>query len=974
MFSLVKKFIYLFIALFLLVSFSLYSQDKQEADNLKKNALNHMQNGRFGEAIDQLNKYISLRPRESDGYNLRAECFEKRSEFSNAILDYRRAIAVESSDAGKKSKYENNLKRTQQVYYAILLKKIDGHLREIAINPNNPFDYLEIGKAYRQMEIWDKAEEWYDKYIAMDPNASPDEIIRYTEILAKTGSIVKGEKILKIYTERYPGDWRLQSRYGYFTLWLGKYPIAKKAFETALSFKPFFKEAQDGLDIVNREAYVTQEDPRAFEKEYPIDKYYRLLRSKPQDLESRFKLVDELIKAERIEEAYQQLQIIGLNNSSDPRYIEKWDYVTNYRTTTYREKIDYFNTKLEQNPKDKESLKKIAEYYEYLQAYDTATVYLEKYFEEFPDEKDPALRYKYARITAWNRDFTKSLEILDGLIQEYPNNIDYQLFRAQISVWTNQDIELARGYLENALKARPNSVEALISMGSLKLIDRDYDAAQEYANKAKEIDPNNEDVGKLQSNIDWQKMRAEEEKLYQILEEGRGYVMNDDCAGALPYYEEYMSKAEPNVLVNKEYGDVLFCAKQYNAAIDQYNLVLSQTDDYDAKIQRAKVYFVKGDSLLAVNEFRSLVMEDSADFDANLYLGDSYAKIGEPDSARATYNHLLSWDLDSTQIKQVEMRKGWLPITGLAALFETFPNYVSLAPSGVYYADNLGFRIGTFGSRLELGLTSFLSIGASFYKTYLRSNYESLNADVIQTLYDNGINFVGNRDFTTFKGHLFIRLSKYLNLGVGSGSANSSGAFIRKETDAFIRFDRPDTLSIVALYQNSDASLILYSPYLIDLRLYAKIYKLEGYYQHYNGLKIMSSFNYLSVTDGNEGNDFYLRIGKYFYRYLIVGYEYMYTNYKLKSQYYYSPTNFEAHNLWVENDLEKNKELTVTIGGKLGYIPLNDFVLFQGYLDVKYQVYERLNVAGRIAAGSTSRDDSSYRYFSGQVGAYWSIF
>jgi cytochrome c-type biogenesis protein CcmH/NrfG len=53
-------------------------------------------------------------------------------------------------------------------------------------------------------------------------------------------------------------------------MWLGKYRNAENAFRTALQFKPFFKEAQDGLDQATREAYVTQQDPRAFEKEFPM--------------------------------------------------------------------------------------------------------------------------------------------------------------------------------------------------------------------------------------------------------------------------------------------------------------------------------------------------------------------------------------------------------------------------------------------------------------------------------------------------------------------------------------------------------------------------------------------------------------------------------------------------------------------------------------------------------------------------------
>ena len=163
-------------------------------------------------------------------------CFEKRQEYPNARVDYRRAVALETNPSTKRQ-YEENLRRLVETWYAILNKKIEGRLREIAINPNNAFNYLEIGKSYFWMEEWSKAEQWYDEYLNRDDNASADEIIRYSEILAKTGSIVKGERVLKKYVERYPNDWRLWSRYGYFTMWLSKYPAAKNVHP--LQFKRF---------------------------------------------------------------------------------------------------------------------------------------------------------------------------------------------------------------------------------------------------------------------------------------------------------------------------------------------------------------------------------------------------------------------------------------------------------------------------------------------------------------------------------------------------------------------------------------------------------------------------------------------------------------------------------------------------------------------------------------------------------------
>jgi Tfp pilus assembly protein PilF len=965
----------LFLLIFILSAHSFYAQQKIDIDAFKRTALSHMHAGRYGEAIDQLNKYISANPDETDSYNLRALCFEKRQQFQNAVLDYRRAIVLETRSATKRAEYERNLKRVQEVWYAILNKKIEGHLREIAINPNPPFNYLEIGKSYRWMEIWDKAEQWYDEYLKRDDNASPDEIIRYTEILSHTGSIVKGERILKKYVERYPQDWRLWSRYGYFTLWLSKYQIAKRAFENALGFKPFFKEAQDGLDIVNREAYVSQENPRSFEREYPIDKFYRMLRKHPNDIETRYKLVDSLIAANRVEEAYQQLQIIGVTKSEDERYQTKMDSVRAYRQKSYLAEIDSAKVKLLVDEYDKNALKTLAKYYEYMQYYDSAMVAMDKYFEKYPDEKDESLRFSYARISAWTRNFDKSLEITDKLLQDDPKNLDYQLFRAQVSVWINRDTDLAEQYLDNVLKERPNNVPALVSKGSLILLKSDFDKAQAYADSAKIIEPDNEDVIKLQSNIDWQRMRAEEEKLYAILELGRQRVVAEDCEGALQFYEEYLSKAEPNVLIQKEYGDVLFCAKEYQKALDTYNQVLAQGDNYACEMSRAKIYYAMDDTTQALSAFKILAKKDSSDFDAHLYLADTYAKAGEPDSARIIYDDMEeNWKLDSTQVSMISLRKGWLPVTGIKGFLESFPNYVGIAPIGSYYADNLSFRLSTLGARLELGLTSYISLGVTFSKTWMKADSASLDQDVLTKMSDAGNYFTGVRRFTTFKWGLYVRPMPNMSLGLGVGSSNSDGAFNRDEKEAFFRYEKKDTVAVNLFYQSSDASMILYSPYLLDIRYYAQLYKIDGYYIHKDGLKISGNFQYIVCDDGDEGNDFSLRIGRYFAKDLAIGYEYAYDNYKYKSSYYYSPRNFESHSLWLDEEIEKREKVRFTIGGKIGFIPRNSLIALEGHVELYYQVKKNLTVNGKVSIGSTSRDEQSYRFFSGQLSVYWTVF
>ena len=172
-----KNYILSLIALlFFYVAIPLVAQEVNEKATLKASAIKQMDAAKYGEAIDLLNKYISQSPRDTEGYTLRGLCFENITQYQNAVLDLRRALRLD----GKNTKARTALARTEAVWHAQLRKKIKGHEREIAIDPSIAFNYLEIGKSYRWLEEWQNAEDWYDKYLSRDDDASPDEIIRYT--------------------------------------------------------------------------------------------------------------------------------------------------------------------------------------------------------------------------------------------------------------------------------------------------------------------------------------------------------------------------------------------------------------------------------------------------------------------------------------------------------------------------------------------------------------------------------------------------------------------------------------------------------------------------------------------------------------------------------------------------------------------------------------------------------------------------
>ena len=645
------SFLFLFI-----ITLPILSQNKYDA--LKRQAVLLMTAGRFSEAVDQLNKYIAANPREADGYHKRGLCYEQRSEYQYSVLDLRRAVRLDPNN----SQIIKDLNRVIEIWHRQLYQKIDGHTRDIAIDPNYAFSYLEIGKSYRWLEEWSNAEIWYDEYLKRDDNASPDEIIRYTEILAKTGSIIKGEKILKKYTIRYPDDWRIWSRYGYFVLWLGKYKIAEDAFKTSLGFKPFFKEAQDGLDLATNKAYLTQENPRAFERvEYPIDRFYRLLDKNPENDQIRFDLINELLANNRNEEAYQQIQYLQPKHSGEDQFKLLLKNVTDYRDSTFNNNVEKYTTAIKENPSDKEAVIKLAESYANLFYYDSAIEVLNEYLQDIPEDQDLDARYKYAQYSAWNYEWEKAIVQIDKLLQLDPNNLDYQLLRGQIAVWTVHDLDLAERYLLNVHEARPRDISPLLSLTSLYSWKKNFTEAKKYLDLARQISPNSPEVESAQSNYEIHLVANEEQKAFEIRNQAGRLSEAGKCEEALAKYDEYRSKRTALTRDEMlEYASIASCAKQYSLAIEYYDKVLNDQYDYTVALYRAKNYYYNQDTTKALEELEKITKMNPDDDEAQIILADTYALTDQLDKSESLYRELKSKTKDEKQLEVITQRMVYL--------------------------------------------------------------------------------------------------------------------------------------------------------------------------------------------------------------------------------------------------------------------------------------------------------------------------
>lgn len=953
--------IVIILCVIILFSESEYSLRAQSPlDKFKRNATINMDAGRYGEAIDLLNKYISENPQNFEGYYLRGICYEARGQYELSVYDLRSTSKLNRNDL----KVTKALSRVTEVWYTQLYNKIEGHKREIALYPNKPLNYLEIGKCYKNLGNWSEAEEWYDKYLLLE-EPSADEVIRYTEILAKNNHITKGEIILKKFVEKYPDDHRLWSRYGYFTLWLGKNKISIAAFTEALQYRPFFKEAIDGLNLaqgrgsvytVNDTSYRYNKLTGTFQKqkgrEYPIDRYLRILKRNVSNDSIRILLINELVKVNRLEEAKQQLNLIDKNKVDDFLFTALEKEISDKLNQYISRRIEETKLKVNSNPGDRKSVFELANYFVMNNNIDSAEYVYSTYLNINP--KDDDVRFELARKLSWFKEFDKAKKHADVLLEKNPDKAEYQLLRGQIAVWTNNEPELAYRLLNKVLNKDSKNVQALISLAILSYQTQKFTASENYIGLIDKIDPTNADAKELKYNLFIQKKQFEDTQLFNLLQNARNSLTGKKCDEAITLFKEYLSKVPDNEKIYFELANAYVCANDYSNAIKIYTLFIDKKYDYDLIKQRAKWYFWKGDSLNALKEFKSLYALNKDDAEVRLFLGDSYFKMKDYSNAKKMYSELLT---DSPSSMLVKTRLNWLPqdseLDGsFSSFISNFPSYTLFTPEAYYFKDNLSFKYNLQGLRAELGFTKFISIGGSIYRGDVSSDSVKEN-------------------FYTITGNLAVIPTKLITAMFSFGQTKYLNNQKQNVSEVSLKSEIKDRYSLVGRYRSSDAAQTLYSPFLIGSDLRVTDYSLEGLYNTPTQMVLSGQYSFKKISDDNKSNQLVLRIGRKFSSDFVAGYEYYNLSYDFETPLYYSPGKFESHSLWGDYNIIRDEVMDISIGGKIGLVPNNDLLIKEFNSKLSLKLFESFTLQGQLVISENVREQVNYRSTSISIIVFW---
>ena len=336
------------------------------------------------------------------------------------------------------------------------------------------------------------------------------------------------------------------------------------------------------------------------------------------------------------------------------------------------------------------------------------------------------------------------------------------------------------------------------------------------------------------------------------------------------------------------------------------------------------------------------------DAEVKLFLADSYAGVRDFNKAKEIYGELLAISPSSNIINQ---RLSWIEGPSYQS---GFPVYTMLTPDFNYFTDNFDFLYSTYGLRLDLGITNYLTLGAAGYGGTLGSDSLTKNLSI-------------------FKGIVVGRFSQIVTASAAFGSTlfpDNESAFLAEVT---LKAEQPKVYSFSANFYSMDAAQLLYSPFLVDTRLRSNYFLLAGDYIIRSGWKFAGSFSFITVSDENKANRLQLRFGKIFNKTLGVGYEYYYYDVKNQTKLYWSPENFESHSIWTDWEIVNNSDANLNIGGRLGYIPSDNFILREFYGIAGIKLADTFTIQGRLTFSTTAQSGKGYTSTSFGISAFWSF-
>jgi tetratricopeptide (TPR) repeat protein len=219
-----------------------------------------------------------------------------------------------------------------------------------------------------------------------------------------------------------------------------------------------------------------------------------------------------------------------------------------------------------------------------------------------------------------------ALHAADETIRVAPNNVAARVMKAA-ALQRVQHFDDARAILTEILNKQPKQVESLLEMGVLSLNTKKYKDAQDYFQRAWEANPNN---------------------LRGLLGESRAYLLDGQAQKSVQLVEAEAQKKPAATELQRELGNTLLSAGQYDKAISTYQSLLTKVSEprqqSDLYTRISESYLRKGDVAQSINSLEKSREGQPNNSNITTNLGMLYEMQNKQEVARKYYELSIKTD------------------------------------------------------------------------------------------------------------------------------------------------------------------------------------------------------------------------------------------------------------------------------------------------------------------------------------------
>ncbi len=341
----------------------------------------------------------------------------------------------------------------------------------------------------------------------------------------------------------------------------------------------------------------------------------------------------------------------------------------------YPKALSYLEELLKKDPNNKKMIGLRADIALEQKDYPTAIIFLEKFYNLDPkdsiptDEQLKALAYYYSQV----KDYPKSLQIIEDMLQKKPNDVDLLALAVQYSM-VQEDWDKSLAYTEKILEIEPSSEKFLkmqgdihsinqdfqmatksyeklvesypkdeykITLANLYQANKDFEAAQKIVEPIYKANPNDKDIVQTYLNILLAQEKIQQAyvviKRHHLEDTKEGYriqgdiaLENKNYASAEFFYSNALSLDYENESLKNKLGSSYRGQKKFAQAEQVYDEVLSKDiKNIDAQMGLAYLELDKKNLKKSRKMFKQIARENPDYKDAKMGVAYTYSANGD---------------------------------------------------------------------------------------------------------------------------------------------------------------------------------------------------------------------------------------------------------------------------------------------------------------------------------------------------------